>query len=97
MLKILSGSELVLNFFNNCLDTNSNSPALKHTVCARRLNPFYIVTYYIIWVKTSWTYSRKPFVTVWSCRGLEKNWRGKDSCGPTKLSVHHFHGTDIRW
>ena len=25
------------------------------TVCPRSLDPIYIVTYYIIWVKTSWT------------------------------------------
>ena len=26
------------------------------TVCPRSLDPLYIVTYYIKWVKTSWTY-----------------------------------------
>ena len=25
-----------------------------HIVCSRSLDPFYIVTYYIKWVKTSW-------------------------------------------
>ena len=25
-------------------------------VCPKSLDPFYIVTYYIKWVKTSWTY-----------------------------------------
>ena len=25
---------------------------IKHTVCQRSLDPFYTVTYYIIWVKT---------------------------------------------
>ena len=28
-----------------------------YTVCSKSLDPFYIVTYYIKWVKTSWTYS----------------------------------------
>ena len=32
---------------------------LFHTVCPRNLIPFYKVTYYINWVKTSWTYSKK--------------------------------------
>ena len=27
------------------------------TVCLRSLEPFYIVTYYMNWAKTSWTYS----------------------------------------
>ena len=27
------------------------------TICPRGSDPFYIVTYYIEWVKTSWTYS----------------------------------------
>ena len=27
------------------------------TVCPRSYGPFYIVTYYIEWVTTSWTYS----------------------------------------
>jgi len=30
---------------------------LVNTVCPKSIEPFYIVTYYIIWVKTSWTYS----------------------------------------
>ena len=30
---------------------------IKCTVCPRSSDPFCIVTYYIIWVTTSWTYS----------------------------------------
>ena len=30
---------------------------LNHPVCPRSIEPFYIVTYYIKWVKTSWTNS----------------------------------------
>ena len=30
---------------------------VSDTVCPRRLGPICIVTYYINWVKTSWTYS----------------------------------------
>ena len=29
------------------------------TVCPRRSDPFYVVTYYIKWVTTSWTYTTK--------------------------------------
>ena len=29
----------------------------QYTVCPRSTDPFYIVTYYIEWVTTSWTYS----------------------------------------
>ena len=28
-----------------------------HTVCPRSSDPFYVVTYYVKWVTTSWTYS----------------------------------------
>ena len=28
-----------------------------YTICSRRSDPFYIVSYYIKWVTTSWTYS----------------------------------------
>ena len=31
------------------------------TVCPRSSDPFYIVTYYIKWVTTSWTYIVKKF------------------------------------
>ena len=30
---------------------------LRDTVCARSSDKFYIVTYYMKWVTTSWTYS----------------------------------------
>ena len=33
------------------------APATKYTVCPGSSDPFYIVTYYINWVTTSWTYS----------------------------------------
>ena len=29
-----------------------------YTVCPRSSDPFYVVTYYINWVTTSWTYCR---------------------------------------
>ena len=35
----------------------SQISTLIHTVCPRSSDPFYIVSYYIIWVTTSWTYS----------------------------------------
>ena len=31
--------------------------SLKITLCRRRLDSFYIVSYYVKWVVTSWTYS----------------------------------------
>ena len=31
----------------------------KYTICPRSSDPFYLVTYYIKWVTTSWTYSIK--------------------------------------
>ena len=36
---------------------------LTNTVCPRSSDPFYIVSYYIKWVTTSWTYSKrfKPY------------------------------------
>jgi len=33
--------------------------ALKNTVCPRSSDQFYVVTYYIKWVTTSWTDSRR--------------------------------------
>ena len=27
-----------------------------HTVCSKSLDPFDIISYYIIWIKTSWSY-----------------------------------------
>ena len=30
----------------------------RPNVCSRSSDPFYVVTYYIKWVTTSWTYSR---------------------------------------
>ena len=29
----------------------------SYTACSRSLNPFHIVSYYIKWIKTTWTYS----------------------------------------
>ena len=31
----------------------------RHTVCPRSSDPFYIVSYYVTWVTTSWAYCRK--------------------------------------
>ena len=36
----------------------------KYTVCSKSSDPFYVVTYYIKWVTTSWTYSIDTF---WVC------------------------------
>ena len=32
---------------------------IKHTVCPRSLDQFYLVSHYLKWGKTSWTYSTK--------------------------------------
>ena len=37
-----------------------------HTICPRSSDPFYIVSYYIKWVITSWTHSRgSPVLKIW--------------------------------
>ena len=35
----------------------TNKETDKHTICPRSSDPFYIVTYYMKWVTTSWTHS----------------------------------------
>ena len=35
-----------------------------YTVCPTSLYPFYIVSYYKNWVKTSWTYSKETYISV---------------------------------
>ena len=50
-----------------------------HTVCPGSIDPFYIVTYYIKWVTTSWTYCKYDdvvyYVTVIANgHGLLKKW-----------------------
>ena len=46
---------------NKCIElfTRKNEMSSIHvlTVCPRSSDPFYIVSYYIKWVTTSWTYS----------------------------------------
>ena len=36
-------------------------PRCTYTVCPRSKDPFYVVTYYIKWITTSWTHSTKAF------------------------------------
>ena len=38
-------------------DIGNTIQNIKHTVCPRSLDPFYILSYYIKWVTTSWTHS----------------------------------------
>ena len=38
----------------------------KYTVCPKSSVPFYIVTYYIKWVTTSWTYNKGIFDLMFS-------------------------------
>ena len=35
--------------------------SFSYTICLGSSDPFYIVTYYIKWVTTSWTYSRMVY------------------------------------
>ena len=39
----------------------------KNNVCSRILDPFYIASYCIKWVKTSWTYSNRLAFDVNKC------------------------------
>ena len=41
------------NFYNYIENIPNNEPS----VCPRSSDPFYVVTYYLKWVTTSWTYS----------------------------------------
>ena len=45
------------NFINYIGFDSLNTPNLIHTVCPRSSYPFYIVTYCLKWITTSWTYS----------------------------------------
>ena len=50
------------NIFLSCLKTTVYSISLFHfyselTTVSRSLDPFYIESYYMNWVKTSWTYN----------------------------------------
>ena len=47
----------------------SQKKLLKDTMCPRRSDPFYIVSYYIKWVTTSWTHSNLVDVRI----QIEKN------------------------
>ena len=42
----------------------------KHTVCPRSLDPFHIVSHYIKWVKTPWTYNRFKHFNISSMKSL---------------------------
>ena len=42
-----------------CLQPDAGSDSLDiYTICPKSSDPFYIVTYYIKWVTTSWTHSK---------------------------------------
>ena len=41
--------------------------SVSSTICPRSLDPFYIVSYYINWAMTSWTYS---FVIIFHCHRM---------------------------
>ena len=43
---------------------------IQYTVCPRSSDPFYVVTHYIKWVTTSWTYSKKNPQKTKKCKHL---------------------------
>jgi len=61
---------VVYKYYNNCLHGRPVPLAIvrdtgrviffSHVVCLRSFDSIYMVTYYLKWVKTSWTYSIKP-------------------------------------
>ena len=45
---------------------------IEHIVCPRINDPFYIVTYYIKWVTTSWTHSINHVVSlIYNVKGFQ--------------------------
>ena len=44
------------------LQAYQGESSLRNTICLRSSDPFYIVSYYIKWVTTSWTHSRSKDV-----------------------------------
>ena len=47
--------------FESGYSNNDDTDSYYITVCPRSSDPFYIVTYYIKWVTTSWTHSRSQY------------------------------------
>ena len=76
------------------------------TVCPRSLDPYYTVTYYLKWDKTSWKYSGKtstnvmktdwrfyfiPLLSiVWPWKGITHVWRAKDIVLITSAFIEYF-------
>ena len=70
---------------------------LSHTVCPRSLDPIYIVSNYIKWFKTSWTYStlilKEPLWTVGTyIQDADMTLRGKQNLLQTisKKKMLHY-------
>ena len=57
------------NQSNSKKRTEDRHNNIVHTVCPRSSAPFYIVTYYIKWGTTSWTYSTSINVICIVCNG----------------------------
>ena len=51
--------------------------SINHTVCPESSDPFYIVTYYVKWVSTSWTYCKRinKIKLLTGMKQLTNNWR----------------------
>ena len=48
----------------------------EYTVCPRSSDSFYVVTYYIKWVTTSWTYSSNKYIDVVSLISNKRHFSG---------------------
>ena len=51
---LVNGSNQAQTIFNH---THQGTACTEHTACPRSSDPFYIVSYYMEWVTTSWTHS----------------------------------------
>ena len=58
------GKRFFFKFFAFILIMKPNGIFLIHTVCPGGSVPFYIVSYYIKWVTTSWTYSTRRKIKI---------------------------------
>ena len=66
-----------------------------YTVCPRSSDPFYIVTYHIKWVTTSWIYST-TFISInkfGGCKGGRDNRNAGNFLGEVEyrvIEIHYF-------
>ena len=83
-----------ITFFSLVVVINLN--CIQYTLCPRSSYPFYIVSYYVKWVTTSWTYSMfvgRGIVQAWGWRASCFWWDGR---GRQCLRVQLSSGPSIR-